>query len=93
VFLGKWFSDWLPKGSKRYKKLSMKSSSISLRDRSNKIRVFQGVRRDIYQSLFTDEPFSQNLLSTQAIGRYSLANQIKASVFPDGTIMMFKQGQ
>lgn len=92
VFLGRWFSDWLPDGSKRYKKLSLRSSSISLKDRKNRIRVFQGVRRDIYRSLFTDKPFSQNLLSRQAINGYARTNQPRVSVFPDGTIMLFEQG-
>ncbi|MFN8414398.1 MAG: hypothetical protein U0Z26_18605 [Anaerolineales bacterium] len=91
VFLGRWFSDWFPEGSKRYKKLSSRKSNIVLREKSSKIRVFQGVRRDIYRSLFTDEPFSQNLLSSQVIDRYSRRNGSRVSVFPDGTIMMFEQ--
>jgi hypothetical protein len=91
VFLGRWFTDWLPEGSKRYKKLASRNSSISSKIKSNKIRIFQGVRRDIYRSLFTDEPFSQNLLSRQVIDRYSRRNGSRVSVFPDGTIMMFEQ--
>lgn len=91
VFLGRWFTDWFPEGSKRYKKLASRKSNISLKNKSNEIRVFQGVRRDIYRSLFTDQPFSQDLLSRQTINRYTRSNQYRASVFPDGTIMIFAQ--
>lgn len=89
VFLGRWFTEWLPKDSKRYKKLS--SRTTSLRTKQNKIRVFQGIRRDIYRSLFTTKPVSQNLLNRQTINKYSRYEGSRVSVFPDGTIMIFDQ--
>ncbi len=92
VFVGRWFTDWFPEGSKRYKKLASRKSSLTLRANRNKTRVFQGVRRDIYRSLFTNKPFSQNLLGRRTINRYRTSNQGRVSVFPDGTIMIFDEG-
>lgn len=91
VFLGRWFTGWFPEGSKRYKKLAMRTSKLIPSEKTRKIRVFQGVRRDFYQSLFTKEPFSQDLLSFQERNIYSRSDGNRVSVFPDGTIMMFEQ--
>lgn len=91
VFLGRWFRNWIPEGSKRYKKYSSVSTKSLSQEFNTNIRVFQGVRRDIYQSLFTDEPLTHNLLrNTQ---RYSRYEESQVSVFPDGTILIYELEQ
>lgn len=90
-FLGQWFNTWLPEGSKRYKHLYLWSfeSRISLPDRRRS--VFQGVRRDIYKSGLLPIPFSNPPLEEEERLKYRRFNQRGVSVFPDGTVMVFKQ--
>lgn len=90
-FLGRWFDNWLPKGSKRYKRLygwSLESQlSIPVRRRS----VFQGVRRDVYESGLLPAPFSNPLLEEKERLKYRRFDERRVSVFPDGTVMVFRQ--
>ena len=66
-FLGRWFDSWLPKGSKRYRNLYEKEKHLSMRFFRGKRSVFQGVRRDVYESGLTKEPFSELLLTALSL--------------------------
>jgi hypothetical protein len=91
-FFGRWFSYWLPENSKRYKNLLNKEKQQKpIWEASRARRVFQGVRRDIFESGFGIKPFSHMLLSKQETNRYAKFEQSGVSVFPDGTIMIFEQ--
>lgn len=90
-FLGRWFDSWLPKESQRYKKLYEKAKTIDAPTISEKRKVFQGVRRDIYEAGLTKEPFSHDLLSIDETKKYERYQQSGVSVFTDGTIMVFRQ--
>lgn len=89
-FLGRWFDSWLPKHSKRYSRLYGKEKELDQflgRGRS----VFQGVRKDVYEAAMMTEPFSHSLLTDEDTARYESLDKKRVSVFPDGTIMVFKQ--
>jgi hypothetical protein len=90
-FLGRWFDSWLPKESERYKRLLGEKSNLNVPFYQGDLSVFQGIRRDIYLSGLTDEPFSKPLLDKETIEKYKRFDKTRVSVFPDGTAMMFKQ--
>lgn len=90
-FIGKWFDSWLPKESIRYKRLYEKEKRLRVPLFSGKRFVFQGLRRDIYKSGMTAEPFSQPLLAKPTTERYQHFDQTGVSVFSDGTVMVFRQ--
>ncbi len=90
-FLGRWFGSWLPRESKRYRKLYEKEKRIDVPLLHRKRNIFQGIRRDIYDSGLTEKPFFQPLLSRDETKKYDSYQQSGVSVFPDGTIMVFKQ--
>lgn len=89
-FLGRWFDAWLPKKSIRYGKLYEKEKKLKERHPFPRRLVFQGLRRDIYESGLIQEPFSRPLLQKNERERYKYFDQLGASVFPDGTVMIFK---
>ncbi len=89
-FIGKWFDSWLPKKSIRYKRLYEKEKRLHVPLFSGKRFVFQGLRRDIYESGMTTEPFSQPLLAKSTTEKYQHFDQAGVSVFPDGTAMVFR---
>ena len=91
TFIGRWFDSWLPVESKRYMKLYEESKKIEALITSEKYRVFQGIRRDVYESGLTAEPFSQPLLSREETSKYKSYRQSGVSVFTDGTIMVFER--
>lgn len=90
-FLGRWFDSWLPLHSKRYENLISKESTRLYRRIRPCRKIFQGVRRDFYESGLGPEPFSQPLLERQEAGNYREAQHSRVSVMPDGTIMIFQQ--
>jgi len=90
-FLGRWFDSWLPKESKRYRKLYEKEDKITICLQKGKRFVFQGLRRDVYEAGLESEPFTQDLLSHEYIRKYEKFQDAGVSVFPDGTIMIFRQ--
>lgn len=90
-FFGRWFDSWLPKGSMRYKRLYDKEKNLCLQFFQGKRSIFQGLRRDIYESGLTSEPFSQPLLDKSKTQKYQLFDKEGVSVFPDGTVMIFRQ--
>ncbi len=90
-FLGRWFDSWLPKRSTRYKRLYQKQKDLRAPFLSKKRSVFQGLRRDFYESGFTTEPFSKPLLEKRTIHKYRRFDEAGVSVFPDGTVMVFRQ--
>jgi hypothetical protein len=90
-FLGRWFDSWLPEESPRYQHLMLYEGSLTEQLRAKKRRVFQGLRRDIYDSGLEPEPFSRPLIETERIRMYTRYEESGASVFSDGTVMMFRQ--
>ncbi|MBL7185264.1 MAG: hypothetical protein ISS70_02985 [Phycisphaerae bacterium] len=90
-FIGRWFDSWLPKESIRYKRLYGKEKKLGVPLFSGRRFVFQGLRRDIYDSGMTSEPFSQPLLTKPEIEKYQHFDQSVVSVFSDGTVMVFRQ--
>lgn len=90
-FLGRWFHDWVPEKSKRYRHLYEKSLEFPLMESTRRRSVFQGVRRDVYESGFQSEPFAMPLIDAQTLEKYKSTDEFGVSVFPDGTLMAFKQ--
>jgi len=90
-FLGRWFDSWLPKASTRYKRLYEKQKDLRVPFLSAKRSVFQGLRRDVYESGLGEQPFSRPLLEKRAIQKYHRFEQARVSVFPDATVMVFRQ--
>lgn len=90
-FLGRWFDNWLPSQSARYKRLYEKMSQLPLSGASKRRSVFQGMRRDVYEAGIAPEPFSQPLLDEKIRKKYRRLNQSGVSVFADGTVMAFRQ--
>jgi len=90
-FLGRWFDSWLPKESKRYKKLYERIKLFKIPQVSEKRKIFQGMRRDVYESGLTDKPFSEPLLSRDETKKYKRFLQFGISVFADGTLMIIQQ--
>ena len=90
-FLGRWFDSWLPKESKRYKKQYAKEDKLKVILQKGKRFIFQGLRRDVYEAGLEPEPFTQDLVSHETIRKYTRFQGAGVSVFPDGTIMMFRQ--
>ncbi len=92
VFLGRWFSDWLPEESKRYKHLYKRKPEFKLTQSDLRRSVFQGVRRDVYDAGLAPDPFSHDLIEERTLGKYRYYNSHRVSVFSDGTVMLFDQG-
>ncbi len=90
-FLGRWFDSWVPKDSKRYKKLAEREKRLGGSLFSKERIVFQGLRRDIYESGLEPEPFSRPLIEKSAREKYRTYDKAGVSVFPDGTVMVFRQ--
>ena len=90
-FLGRWFDSWLPKESKRYRKQYAKEEKLKVSLQKGKRFVFQGLRRDIYEAGLEPEPFMQDLINLDIIRKYKKFQDAGVSVFPDGTIMIFRQ--
>lgn len=90
-FLGRWFHSWLPTQSKRHQRLYEKASKLQLDETSKSRSVFQGIRRDVYEAGLTSEPFSQPLLNRETTKKYRRLDHSGVSVFPDGTVMAFRQ--
>jgi hypothetical protein len=90
-FLGRWYDNWLPDRSKRYQRLYNMALKLEFADTSKRRSVFQGIRRDVYEAGLTSEPFSQPLLDEKAKRKYRRLDQSGVSVFPDGTVMAFRQ--
>ncbi len=91
IFLGRWFDSWLPSDSKRYKRLYDKTSEFQLSPATRRRSVFQGLRRDVYESGFQPNPFSSPMIEEKERLKYRQAHKRGVSVFPDGTVMMFRQ--
>lgn len=90
-FFGRWYDNWIPKESKRYQHLYERTSVLQIADESERRSVFQGMRRDVYEAGLTPKPFSQPLLTRETVGRYHSLGESGVSVFPDGTVMAFRQ--
>lgn len=91
LFLGRWFETWLPKDSKRYKRLYDRDKEIRSPVSVGKRYVFQGLRQDIYRAGLSHEPFLHDLLAKQEMAKYQYAGNARVSVFADGTIMAFRE--
>ena len=85
-FLGRWFDNWLPRRSARYSRLDNKFF-----ESNERLSVFQGMRRDVYDAGLAAKPFSQPLLDKSMMEKYRFLDQSGVSVFPDGTVMAFRQ--
>jgi hypothetical protein len=90
-FFGRWHDSWLPKDSTRYARLIKEDKVLRSRLPSPALKVFQGLRRDIYESGLSDEPFSHHLIKKKEINTYRSYKKAGVSVFPDGTVMIFRQ--
>lgn len=86
TFIGNWYSSWIPEDSKRYDHFS-KYKLPELRT-VEKIRIFQGLRVDIYETLLSEDFSSIVLLSDDMRKSYQLTDDgMLVSVFPDATIL------
>lgn len=93
TFLGRWFTSWLPKDSRRYKSYERYDDRFSVeRFGWKEFRVFQGVLQEVYRSGMGNDPFSHKLLTSNEIVQFTDYGDSKVSVFPDGTILIFKLG-
>lgn len=88
-FLGRWFYSWLPMESRRYGRLIKDFGTRNLE--GARLSVFQGMRRDVYEAGLTEDPFSQPLIANDARKKYRHFLDSGVSVFPDGTVMIFRQ--
>lgn len=93
TFLGRWYSTWLPPDSTKYKKMNEEKKVYYSSQTTSNIRVFQGIRRDIFRAGLEPEPFSHALLLKSEFGKYKKFNDAGVSVFPDGSVMIFKYGE
>jgi len=91
-YVGRWFKTVAPEGSKRYPKKRYGEERLSeLRGNTNR-RLFQGLRRDIFQSGMSPEPFEHEMLiRNEVIAEQSESSQ-PISLLPDGTIQVFQEG-
>lgn len=89
-YFGRWFNTVSPEGSKRYTEERYGKKLLKRFDWKIRPKVFQGMREDVYRAGFDGEPFSHNLLTKQDIEKSLRKIDIPASVFPDGTIQLFK---
>ena len=90
-FLGRWFNFWLPESSKKYKIFSTNEYKAKIESITPKIKIFQGLRRDIFRTLNQTDPFSQQLIDKGKLATYSKYQNVGASVFSDGTIMIIEE--
>jgi hypothetical protein len=90
-FLGRWFDFWLPKSSKKYEIFTTDENMTKIVSIIPKIRIFQGLRRDIFRSLNQTDPFSQPLIEKSGLTKYKKYQNVGASVFSDGTIMIIEE--
>jgi hypothetical protein len=89
-YLGRWFDKINPETGRRSKaryggKFTRRFGNGSPR------RVFQGIREDVYRAAFGEQPFSQQLLSSDEIKRSLSRIDHSASMLPDGTIQIFSK--
>lgn len=90
-FLGHWFDFWLPKSSKKYEIFSSDETKTKIVSITPKIRIFQGLRRDIFVTLNQTDPFSHQLIEKSGLTKYKKYQNVGASVFSDGTIMIIEE--
>lgn len=90
-YFGRWFEDVAPKGSSRYSEEKYGKKLLEKFDGFRHRKVFQGMREDVYYAGFEDDPFSQELLSSREIERELSSIDTPVSIFPDGTIQVFRQ--
>jgi len=90
-YFGRWFEEVAPKGSKRYSEKRYGKKVLDRFDGDKRRRVFQGMRDDVYFAGFEGEPFSQDLLTQREIHTEMERIDVPASLFPDGTIQVFRQ--
>ncbi len=90
-YYGRWYDTVVTEGSSRYSEERYGETFLRQYKNSNLRRVFQGMREDVYWAGFEGEPFTHELLSTQEIEDETRRMSEKASLFPDGTIQIFKQ--
>lgn len=85
-YVGRWFSTILPPESRRYAKTKFRLADKTPYTEPLGTRIFQGLRDDVYQSLIRLAPVS-DIARDQVIE----LDGMKASIFADGTIQIFKQ--
>lgn len=85
-FLGRWFDSWLPEESSKYRKLKKYNTEKFIKN----LKIFQGIRQDIYESGLAIEPFSEPLLSDHETKQYTKYHGSGVSVLSDGTIMIIR---
>ena len=90
-FVGRWFDSWLPENSVRYKRLYQRIRDYPIPGKNEPRRVFQGLRKDAYKAGLSPTPFSHSLIEKHELEKYKIFDQSGASVFPDGTVMVFHQ--
>jgi len=90
-YFGRWFEDVAPQGSTRYSEDRYGKKLLDQFDGKRQRKVFQGMRDDVYHAGFEGEPFSQDLLTPNDIERELRRIDVPASLFPDGTIQLFRQ--
>jgi len=89
-YFGRWFNTVLPEGSKRYKEEKYGEKLLVRFGSKIRPKVFQGIQDDFYHAGFGDEPFTHKLLTKEDIARALHEIDMPASIFPDGTIQLFK---
>ncbi|HQN24751.1 MAG TPA: hypothetical protein PK123_07540 [Bacteroidales bacterium] len=91
-YFGRWFETVVSEGSKRYKEDRYGKDFLSRFNNTQSRKVFQGMREDVYRAGFNGEPFSQQLLTHQDIETSLRKIGRPASVFSDGTVQIFSEG-
>lgn len=92
-FLGRWFNSGIPAESKKHEKMKYLLDGYSSPSYFSNVRVFQGIRRDIFKSGLEPEPFTQDILDKNEIDKYKRFNHSGVSVFEDGSLMLFECGE
>lgn len=90
-YFGRWFEDVAPKDSPRYREDRYSKKETYRFDMDKKRKVFQGIREDVYFAGFEKEPFTHDLLTQQEIHAEMEKIDVPVSLFPDGTVQVFRQ--
>ncbi len=87
-YYGRWFDKAFPDSMKTDKR-NLPEVTHMLLSQYQRIKVFQGIRADVYHQYFGEEPFNHRLLGEDEIIASLRRINRPASLFPDGTIQIF----
>jgi len=93
VYIGRWIDDWIPKESFRYRRLRSIKLPSPLKSRPKmKLSVFQGLSYMNFQAIMYGGVEDITITTGEKLASIrETKNGDIASVFPDGTILVFKE--